>query len=211
MSPASRPGLIETMRTDRAGIRFLDRHLARLSASARELGLACPLDAVRSALTRAAWGLEAASRLRLHLEPDGCFEVTVGPLPPPAAGPQAIVIAAQRLDSSDPWLRHKTTCRQVFEAARAGISDYPGVVDAVLLNERDELCEGAIANIFLLLDGRLLTPAPGCGLLPGVMRGHVIEAYGAEQAVLQARDLQRAQRLFLSNSVRGMIEVSLVD
>ena len=210
MTQEPRPGLIETMYADGAGIRFLSRHLARLSASAAALGIVFLPDQVESGLRQAVHGLETAGRLRLQLEADGSFALSLQPAPAPPAARPGIVLASQRLDSRDPLLRHKTTRRALYDAARADLPADGAVLDAVLRNERGQICEGAISNLFALCDGTLLTPPLSCGLLPGIMRGHVMEAYGAREAVLHPADLQRAQRLFLTNAVRGMIEVRLV-
>ncbi len=202
-------GLIETMYADGAGIRFLARHLHRLAASAETLGLVCPVEEVETALRAAAVGLVAPRRIRLQLDPDGAFHVTGAALPPPPAGMPAVVVASQRVSADDVLLRHKTTRRAVYDAARAALPGDGSVLDALLLNQDGEVCEGAITNVFALSGGRLLTPPAACGLLPGIMRGHVIEAYGAREAVLRPADLAQAERLFLTNAVRGMIEVRL--
>lgn len=203
------PGLIETMHVDRAGIRFLARHLARLTESAAVLGISCPLDELEEALRKTASELDPPRRLRLQLDADGAWHLASASLPPQPASPPAVVVAAQRVSSDDPLLRHKTTRRAVYDAARAGLPEDGSVLDALLLNEEGEVCEGAITNVFVLREGRLATPPVSCGLLPGIMRGHVIEAYGAREAVLRPDDLAQAERLFLTNAVRGMIEVRL--
>lgn len=203
------PGLIETMYADGAGIRFLARHLARLAASAEALGLVCPLDALEGALCEAAAGLTAPRRMRLQLEPDGTHQIACAQLPPASATTPGVALAAQRVSADDFLLRHKTTRRAVYDAARAVLPGDGSVLDALLLNQDGEVCEGAITNVFALIGGRLVTPPVSCGLLPGIMRGHVIEAYGAREAVLRSSDLAQAERLFLTNAVRGMIEVRL--
>jgi len=203
-------GLIETMWAGPAGIRFFGRHLERLAASAAALGLACDQAAIAAGARQAARGLEGDSRVRIQVEADGRFEVTVAPLGSLPPRPR-VVVSAERLDSRDLLLRHKTTRRAVYEQARSMLGRVEGGFDALLVNERGELCEGGISNLFALLDDRLLTPPVAVGLLPGIMRGHVIEAFGATEAVLRPEDLRRARRIFLTNALRGMVEVELVD
>ncbi|HSA66196.1 MAG TPA: aminotransferase class IV, partial [Methyloceanibacter sp.] len=62
-------------------------------------------------------------------------------------------------------------------------------------------------NLFIELDGRLFTPALTCGLLPGTLREELIDLprAAASEAILTLADLTRADRIFLGNSVRGLI------
>ena len=75
---------------------------------------------------------------------------------------------------ADKLLRHKTTRRAVYEAARA---EYPAAEadEVLLLNERGEACEGTITSVFLDDgSGILKTPPISCGLLAGVLRTELI-------------------------------------
>ncbi len=75
----------------------------------------------------------------------------------------------------------------------------------LFLNERGELTEGSYCNIFLEKDGWLLTPPVSCGLLDGTLRRELLEAGGQiEERVLYPHDLERADALWLGNSVRGL-------
>ena len=77
-------------------------------------------------------------------------------------------------------------------------------------NERGELCEGAITSVFFDVGEGLCTPPAVCGLLPGILRSALLEQGACREAVLQASDLSAA-RLWVGNSLRGMIEAVLVD
>ena len=50
----------------------------------------------------------------------------------------------------------------------------PAVFDAIFCNTRGEVCEGARSNVYVERDGVLLTPPVSSGLLPGVMRRHLL-------------------------------------
>jgi para-aminobenzoate synthetase / 4-amino-4-deoxychorismate lyase len=203
------PGLIETMRARDGEIPLLKHHQARLGASAEQLGIALVADEVWYAVTEHAKGFVDERRIRLQLNADGTWRVESssldhmqGPLP-------VVVIAPERLNSNDPFLAHKTTRRAVFDRARVGLAGVENGFDVLLFNERGELCEGAIGNVFLMLDGELVTPELRCGLLPGIMRTRVIEEQGAFQRILREDDLRRAEKIYLSNAVRGLMEVRL--
>ena len=80
-----------------------------------------------------------------------------------------------------------------------------GVDEVVFLNERGELTEGSITNLFVERDGVLLTPALDCGLLPGTLRAELLAEGRAREAVLTLADLDTAQAIWLGNSVRGLL------
>jgi 4-amino-4-deoxychorismate lyase len=202
--------LIETLRWEPGeGFVRLERHLARLQKSAEALGLSYDGPAVREVLQGSVRGGNAL-RVRLTLAQDGTIRVTNAPFEPlPADAVWMLRIAGTRLESTDPLVRHKTTRRQRYEAARAEFSREEA--DEVLLaNERGEICEGTITNVFADFgDGVLATPALDCGLLPGVLRGELLETGKAREAVLTEADLRTATSIYVGNSLRGLIRARL--
>jgi para-aminobenzoate synthetase/4-amino-4-deoxychorismate lyase len=108
-------------------------------------------------------------------------------------------------------LFHKTTRRELYDSAwrQAGSE---GLCDLLFCNQRGEVTEGAISNIIIEKDGCFFTPSLECGLLPGVMRTRLLAAEGkwaVEERVLYKDDLRQADRIYLCNSVRGVVEVDL--
>jgi len=180
--------LIETLRWTRsAGFYLLDDHVARLRRSAAALGFRCAEGDIRGALARTVEGrLEETLRIRLTLARNGAAAAVAEPLSLPRPATRwGLAIASVRFDSKDPLLRHKTTRRAFLEDALAEAQEHVGADEALFLNERDELCEGARSNLFVAENGALLTPAAACGLLPGTLRGHLISEGLAREAVLR--------------------------
>jgi 4-amino-4-deoxychorismate lyase len=203
--------LIETLRWEPGeGFVRLDRHLRRLYASAHALGFAADPEIVGEAL-RECRGERVPLRVRLTLAQDGKAKASTAPFEPlPADTVWTLRTAEARLDESDRLLRHKTTRRQVYDAARAEFSREEAD-EVILLNRRGEVCEGTITNIFADMgDGVLLTPLVSCGLLPGVLRGELLESGTAREAVLSEDDLRRAKAVFVGNSLRGLIGAKLI-
>jgi para-aminobenzoate synthetase/4-amino-4-deoxychorismate lyase len=99
---------------------------------------------------------------------------------------------------------HKTTHRPLYaQAFQAAIES--GHEDVLFLNQRNEVTEAAIHNIFIEKNGRLQTPPIDCGLLPGVHRRHVLATHpNAEERVLTIDDLRSADAVYLTNAVRGL-------
>ncbi len=200
--------LIETFRRDPdGGFPHLAPHLQRLQASAARLGWRCDAQAVQDALA----GLAPAPgprRVRMVLNAASRIQVRDAELPP---NPPCwrLALASTRLDSADPWLGIKSSRRAVYDRARAAL---PAGIDELLFrNERDELCEGTISNLFIRQNGRLLTPPLASGLLPGVLRRKLLESGAAAEAVLFALDLQRAEAVYMGNSLRGLIPAELAE
>ena len=81
----------------------------------------------------------------------------------------------------------------------------------LFFNERGELTEGAISNLFIQKGGYLFTPALSCGLLPGVYRQHLLATCDtAREAVLLERDLVSADAIYLCSALRGLRRVEAV-
>lgn len=187
--------LIETLLWDGARFPRLPLHLARLAKGAARLGFVCNAASVQAALVAAT--SSAPLRVRLTLGPDGDVEVTTAPLPP--AKPEwRLGLAPQRLASDDPWLSVKSTHRPAYDAARATLP--AGLDEVVLLNERDEVCDGSITTVFFDRGHGLRTPPLSSGLLPGVLRAEL----AAPEEVLPARDLPHV-RLWVGNALRGLM------
>ncbi|WP_438753396.1 aminotransferase class IV family protein [Pararhizobium sp. O133] len=149
-------------------------------------------------------------RVRLTLSPTGDIAVTTAPFSPlPENTIWRIALAESRLDSVDRLLRHKTTRRELYEAARR---EYPADIadEVLLLNEKGEPCEGTITSIFLDDgSGQLKTPPISCGLLAGVLRTELICTRRARVQHLSLDEL-KAGTLYMGNSLRGLIRAQLL-
>lgn len=201
-------GLIETFRWTRGGgFLRLDAHLARLARSAAELGFVCDAEAAQARL--AAEGFEGPDRrVRLHLARDGSLSLTAALLEPVEDRPLRVGLATARTDAGNPFVRHKTTRRALWEGAFAEAAA-AGLEEAILLNREGFVTESARANVFLKRDGVLLTPPLAHGLLPGILRGALLANGSALEAPLRPEDL-RTGLLLLGNSLRGLRTARLI-
>ena len=201
-------GLFETMLAEDGQVALLDHHLARLSHSARWFGIEHDLGAAATDV-RACVALLAPAphRLRLTLDANGVHLLESALLTPLPRDP-TVVLSSERVPGDDPKSRHKTTARALYdrELARV-IAD--GHFDALFLNDRGELAEGARSNVILELGGELVTPPLDAGVLDGVMRRKLLEEERVYERRLGIQDLERASRIFVSNALRGMVEVRL--
>jgi len=203
--------LLETLRASEGRCQHLDLHMQRLRRSARYFNFRFDEAAVREDIETMARRSEQgpALRLRLALAQDGSRDIQCAPLSE-LSEPVRLLIAPDALDADNLFLRHKTTQRARYDAAWHA-AEQAGAFDMLFFNERGELTEGARSNVFVKLDGRWFTPPLACGLLPGVMRNVLLAdpAWGAQERVLFAADLQRAEAIVVCNALRGALAAVL--
>lgn len=203
------PRLLETMRAEGGRVALLERHLARLGASAAALGYPARLGAVREHVEAAVRAERGVRGVRLTVGPEGDAELetwalddrpfrlaAVDPEPLPEAGTVLCV--------------HKTTARDHYRA-RYERARARGADEAVLVNEAGEVMEGTRTNVWVEIGGRLWTPPLAAGGLPGVMRAHVLTTDPrAGERPLAPEDLFAADAVYLSNALRGWMPVRLI-
>lgn len=198
--------IFETMRQEADGsVPLWPLHLARLGRGCRAVGFPLDADEVeRMALTRRPEA--GVLRVRLTVDAQGQIATTHAPLP---ANPPLwrVGLSGFGLHSADPWLTIKSSHRPTYDLARAALPE--GVDEAILLNERGQICEGTITSLFLRRNGVLLTPPLTSGLLPGVLRQSLLDRGEAREALLWPDDLDRGE-LLMGNALRGLIPSRLV-
>ena len=205
--------LFETLHASRVdGCRQQARHLARLSASASYFGFAWDENAALATLNAACAERldDTPFRLRLALAHDGVFRVQSGALKPLPATVR-VMLAPEATESSDLFLRHKSSVRARYDAAWRA-AEAQGCFDMLFFNQRDELTEGGRSNVFVQIDGRWLTPPLSCGLLPGVQRAAMLAdpTWDAQESVITRAMLARAEQIVVCNALRGAIAAQLV-
>jgi branched-chain amino acid aminotransferase len=216
------------------GVPFaLTRHLARLARSAAALGLSMPDDdelrrAVRETLAahEKAEGPLGFGRLRITLTGGA------GPLGSDRApGVRTLVVAAAPATpwpgriavATVPWTRNERSA-----VAGAKTTSYAenvvalehaharGAHEAIFGNTRGELCEGTGSNIFVAVDGALVTPPLDSGCLAGITRELLLEwaakeGLPVEERALPLDVLDAAEDVVLTSSTRDIQRVSVVD
>lgn len=197
-------GLIETMafETDGRGgaVRNLRDHLARLKASARYFGLACPPDGEET-IAKAVAGLSTPALVRLVLRATGVLEIETAALDLEiAASTLHLCVDLEPVSSSEVMLFHKTTDRRRYDER---MHRHSAADDVVLVNERNEVTETTRANLAVRLGGEWYTPALHCGLLPGVERARMLAAGHLAERVVTVDDLRAASAVATLSSLRG--------
>jgi len=221
-SPAPAFELIETLLWEpESGYWLLDDHLQRLASSADYFLYRCDLIFITFRLQEESRLFAMRPmRVRLTLAKDGEVSITAQrcslpslrrlpdlPFPVDAGLPQ-IEISPVIIDSTSPWIFHKTTRREVYNSELDRVRSQ-GMLDCCFLNERGELTEGCIANIIIYLHGFFVTPSLQCGVLAGIMRKKLLAdtQISLREEVLTLDNLRDADAVFLCNSVRGVVQV----
>ena len=219
-------GLFETLRTWNGRAVLLGRHLARMTRSARELGLpldpsALPDDAAVAALL-AAETREGDSVLRITLSGgtsrDGGSVVWMRARPLPAATPVGgveLIPTWGVVQQRDPLARHKSLNYWSRRLAQEHFGERESW-EALLVDPEGLAWEGSRTNVFAIHRGTLLTPPERGWLVPGIMRRVVLER--AEQMAVETSEenlsldtLRTASEVFVTNSVRGVVPVHRLE
>lgn len=198
--------LFETMKAVDGHIALQARHRARLAASAHALGFVFDGPAFDAQLQHLPPGLQ---RVRLALAHDGRMTRTTAPLAPLPDAPVRLRLSHTPLPAR-PLAQHKTTLREAYDAG-VRAAEAEGAFDTMFFDAEDRLLEGGRTNVFVKLDGRWFTPPQSDGVLPGVMRGALLEdpAWQATERMLTRADLQRAEALMVCNALRGALPAVL--
>ena len=197
--------LIETFLWDpEKGAPDIDLHLERMCKSAANLKCKFEIIKIKEQILK----IKSQSRLRcrLSLRFDGKINLTTASLSSNSKT-WILGLSVSILGSSDPWLLHKSSNRGLYDAERANLPD--GVDEFIYINERNEVCEGTITNIFVKVAGHWLTPPLSSGCLPGVLRRKKIEDASCKVKIVTLSDLQGAEKITVGNALRGEIEAVL--
>ena len=201
--------LIETMLWS-DGYPLLRYHLDRCSSSAKYFGFRFNNDAVLETLHRNEFSLKKKLKykVRLLVSRNGEHSVQNTELTETFSAGK-ILLAEERIDSTNKFYFHKTTLRILYDRMTAQAKS-KRCDDFIFRNERGEITEGCISNIFIRRGKSLFTPPLDCGLLPGVYRQYILEKNpSASERKMYVHDLEKADAIFICNAVRGIRKVDL--
>lgn len=227
--------LIETMKIAGGRPVFFEEHFERLERGMKVMGMDTTLDArgLRNQIIRLAEvNSITGGRLRLQLsrgtpprpagfDPGPGLEPTLLLKAEPFTGypkryyqegMSCVTIAADR----GAWASLKTGSLAPTVLARQRALD-AGTHEIIFTDSDDRLLEGSYTNIFFMVDGVLYTAAPDAHILPGVIRGKVIELAGTmgvdvEERTLKTGDLsEEFVSAFLTSSLLGFCPVRLIN
>jgi branched-chain amino acid aminotransferase len=203
-------GLFETMRGARGQVPWLDRHLARLAASAERLGIPRPPTwaALPDALRAMARG-PRDQRLRVTLTAASRLVATAEPLTV-STEPLRVELRPGHPGAHNPVAGMKTLAYLPYHLARMA-ARRAGYDEALLTDERGRVIEGCAHNLFVVTpEGQVITPPLSDGPLAGVARAWALERLPAmglsgQERSVSPPDLSGAAEVFLTNAVVGVV------
>jgi branched-chain amino acid aminotransferase len=218
-------GVFETIAVMAGKAQWLDRHLQRMGDAALELGIVYPEEEVRAAVAQClASSTEPMEVLRLTLTrgvaarglaAKGTEPTLIATLDPFEASnmfwPCRLGLSSIRRNEHAPSSRLKSL--SYVDAIMAAREVRAEADEALMLNSAGGVASVTTGNVFLVMGDRLVTPSLDQGILPGIMRGLVIEAakkqrMPVEERPVELRELESAQGLFCTNSLRFIRPVS---
>lgn len=212
-------GVFETVAVHDGQPFAINRHLTRLLGSAKILNLPDPnLEVIRDAVTKVITAnmreIGDLGRLRITF--------TAGVQ---TSTPTVVVTCVEQPSWSDstsaitvPWVRNE---RSPIVGAKStsyaenitalNVARDQGASEAILANTIGNLCEGTTSNVFVMMDGEVITPPLTSGCLPGVTRELVIEMFNVTERDIQYSALSDFKEIFLTSTTRGIHPVASLD
>jgi para-aminobenzoate synthetase/4-amino-4-deoxychorismate lyase len=205
-------GLFETIRIEQGQACHLEKHLGRISQSAKELKIKFDLNRAKSLIQEACSQLDEQSiyRLRLDLSAEGLLSVKTALIqdlqPGPILWASDLLATDTTMLSTDQLLGHKVTRRKLYDQAWLA-AEKLGSFDALFINEQGFVTEGGRSNVFIKKGGQWLTPPLASGCLPGVMRSVVLSdtKYQAVEQNITRADVLSAEEVIFTNALRGIV------
>lgn len=218
-------GVFETIAVRKNAVRHLAAHLGRLRQGASVLGIPVPgsdqdlagmigatiaANALKDAVVRVTLTRGPGSRgIAPPPQPTPTLVITVASLPPPPGPARVIIATVTRRNEFSPLARikHLNYLDNILARREATAA---GADDALLLNTAGRIAESTVANVFVLVDGFMLTPPIAEGALPGIMRAEAMKLARAEERAIGIDMLKRASEVFLTNAL-GVRPVTHID
>lgn len=229
-------GVFEGIRCYSGNIFCLKEHIVRLYESAKSILLEIPLtpDEMEAAVVETVKRNNLPdSYIRLvvsrgagdlGLDPKSCKrasvvviveELSIFPQRFYDEGLEIVTVSTRRNvpDALNPKIKSLNYLNNILvriEASRAGVSE------ALMLNQDGYVCEGSGDNVFIVKNGKVLTPPTYLGALEGVTRNMVLELcrelqIPCAEVPFTRHDVYVADEVFLTGTAAEMIPVVNVD
>ncbi len=213
-------GLFETIKCEQGSPIFFESHYKRLTHSAKELNMPFPVEQEEvkkwiKDLLSANKLTSARIKIIISKRIEEKFNVLImaSPLENLPAFYSLLEYVLSR-DSNSVSFRHKTTSRaDSYVAYKKALEQ--GFNDALYVNEKNELIECTRANVFLVMEDKIITPLLESGILSGVTRSKILDITKANNIQTEEKNvhslyLNKAKSVFITNAIIGLMPVSRI-
>lgn len=220
-------GVFETFRWKSRPPIYYEKHIGRMREGASSLGLPFPkCEDLAGEIERSLGdagifdayvkiGLLSLGSPLFHEHPRGSSILLVLRDYEPQKESFSVKLSSYRRNSKSPILRIKSlNYLENILAKREALAS--GCDEAILLNERDELAEGIVSNIFFIIGKVVYTPSLRCGLLEGITRDIICQTVGEvgfelREGIYTLEHLKHSDGVFMTNSLIGAKPVCSID
>ncbi len=212
--PQEKFSIIETMLWENDEIFLEQYHWNRLEQSAEYFGFHYDKNELLDKLNQATADFDRLSRYKIRLLIDKFNNIKIESIKIKVnqeLDNKILTISKIKTTTKNRFLYHKTTIRDLYTTEHQSCRQ-EGFYDVIFMNEHGHITEGAISNVFIKKDGRYITPPVSSGLLNGTYRQFFIDTHpeNVSEQNITLDDLFHADVLYLTNSVAGMVEVTLL-
>ena len=215
-------GLFETIKVINGKAIFFEEHLLRMQKSIADLGFGVSLnfekisESARFVIERDSISLGSLKINFFKIEEGSfflirCFEKKYDKKL--YSDGVELKISSLRKNEHSQICYHKTNnyMENIIEKREA---EKEGFFDSLFFNTSGFLAETTVANIFFIKDGRFYTPHEKAGILPGIIRGKVIEIIKKdnfiEEGFFTKKIIEESQGAFITNSLMGIMPVKKI-
>jgi branched-chain amino acid aminotransferase len=159
---------------------------------------------------------------RIGVKPDGHFTFAIVVVPfgvylDSSKGLHAGIVSWRRIEDTAIPCRAKICGSYVNSVLATAEAHHNGFDEAIFLNESGHVCEGATCNLFMVREGKLITPPPSDNILEGITRSSVMELARKElhldvvERSIDRTELYVCDELFFTGTAVEIAPITRVD
>lgn len=194
--------------------RNLDLHLERLKHSARRLYFDINISNIENQLVFYCEKLPKGKeyKIRLEYDYDGSIKIEHSQIETSNKQPVKLRVCPERINSKNKLFQYKSThssTRGFYTQMHNKYIAADKSCELIFLNEKNNITETRFHNIIIEKDTRLYTPKLDDGVLDGITRKSFIKKGKLQSENITLNELKSADKIYLINSVRGLIPAYL--
>jgi para-aminobenzoate synthetase / 4-amino-4-deoxychorismate lyase len=208
-SPQKYFELFETILFEEGNYFLLEEHIERLERSAGHFLFIFDAKKFRNHLSKLAAKLISGKKYKIKvvLNKLGKINSVIEEISP-LNEEIKVIISPNTVTSKNRFQYFKTTNRELYDEEYKAYSS-EGYFDVIYVNEKNQIAEGAITNIYIKRNGMLYTPPLESGILPGVYRKYFLRKnINIKEEPVYKDDMLAADEIILTNSVRKQVKVN---